>query len=135
MKKLIFLLSILLSVSLNSQTLLKNEESNALLFVKNDKRSQKFENYVWAKHGSAFDFNYFKENNKIEYLKELWYYSQSFYVKRNHFQSGETMDETMIDISRFDSTRKEDSEEIITISGFKDVIVLLPKNKLLFTND
>ena len=74
------------------------EQSNALLFVKNDKKSQKFEPYVRAKHGAGFDFEFFKTNNKIEYCKELWYYSQSFYVKRNYYKEGESLDETIIDI-------------------------------------
>ena len=111
------------------------EVTNALLFVKNDKKSQKFEPYVRAKHGAGFDFESFKKNNKIEYCKELWYYSQSFYVKKNHNKEGESLDETIIDISRFESYRNNNTESIITLDGFKDAIVLLPTSKLIFKND
>lgn len=135
MKKLIFLLSVFIAIGLKSQTLLTQEQSLALLKVKTDPHSQKFDPYVRAKHGASFDFYKFKTENKIEYYKELWYYSQSFSIKRNHFSTGETIDETMIDISRFDSVRKEDSEETVIIPGFKDVVVLLPSKKLIFKND
>lgn len=74
----------------------------------------------------------FKKNKPHEYLKELWYYSESFYVKRNHLQEGVTMDESMIDITRFESSRKEGEEAIILLPGFKDALVLLPINKLIY---
>ena len=42
------------------------------------------------------------------------------------------LDESIFDVSRFESYRKEDVESIITFPGFKDVIVLLPNNKLIY---
>jgi hypothetical protein len=42
------------------------------------------------------------------------------------------MDDSQIDISRFESQRKENEEVTIKIDGFKDVIVLLPTNKLIY---
>ncbi len=66
------------------------------------------------------------------YAKEMWYYTESFYVKRNYNNEGITLDESIIDISRFESQRKENEEAIVTLPGFKDVIVLIPNNKLIY---
>ena len=40
--------------------------------------------------------------------------------------------EEAIDISRFESNRKQNEEAIVIIPGFKDVIVLLPTTKLIY---
>jgi len=100
-----------------------------------DLNAKKFEPYVRAKHGAQFDFDSFKKNNKVEYYKELWYYSKSFSVKRNHFTEGFSLDESIIDISRFEYKRDENKEVMVFLDGFCDVIVLLPKSKLIFKND
>ena len=135
MKKLLILITMLITFALKGQSFYTTEQSQALLEIKNDKCAQNFEPYVRAKHGASFDFENFKKNQKMEFYKELWYYSKSFYIKKNHLNSGISMDETMIDISRFDSSRKSDEESIVKIDGFKYVIVLLPTKKLIFTND
>ena len=135
MKKLLILITMLITFAVKGQSFYTAEQSQALLGIKNDKSAQKFEPYVRAKHGAGFDFESFKKNQKMEFYKELWYYSKSFYIKNNYLSSGHSMDESMIDISRFDSARKFDEETIIKIDGFKDVIVLSPTKKLLFTND
>jgi len=77
-------------------------------------------------------FEEFKKNNYTIYRKELWYYSESFYIKRDKFTSGISLDESIIDISRFENQRKQNEEVIIEMPGFKDVLVLLPSNKLMF---
>ena len=135
MKKLLTILIVTVCSIGKAQSIYTVEQFSALSFVKNDKNSEKFEPYVRAKHGGGFDFELFKTNNKIQYYKELWYYSQSFYVKRNYLKDGITLDETIIDISRFDSQRTDSTETIVTLEGFKDVIVLLPTSKLIFKND
>ena len=66
------------------------------------------------------------------YAQEMWYFSESFYVKRDHLSSGIVLNEEIIDISRFESHRKDNEEAIVELLGFKDVLVLLPKSKLIY---
>lgn len=96
-------------------------------------KEKQFEPYVQFRHSStAAEYKTWKENNKFQYVKEMWYFSESFYIKRNHSASGEAMNEALIDISRFESNRKATEESIVVIPGFKDAIVLLPANKLIY---
>ncbi|MDI1354394.1 MAG: hypothetical protein PSX36_05730 [bacterium] len=88
--------------------------------------------YMWARHGGAEGLADFKKNNSHQYLKELWYYSKSFYVKRNYLLEGVVLDESIIDISRFESSRKESEEALVILPGFRDALVLLPLNKLIY---
>lgn len=92
----------------------------------------KFEKYMEFKHGGPQHYPTWKNNNKLQWTKEAWYYTESFYVKRNYFQTGEILDESIIDISRFENHRKENEEAVVELPGFKDVIVLLPENKLIY---
>ena len=85
-----------------------------------------------AKKGTPQDFKSWKSENKILYRKEIWYYSESFYIKRNASVTGTSIDASQIDISRFESNRKLNEESIVIIDGFKDAIVLLPTNKLIY---
>ncbi|MBK9283090.1 MAG: hypothetical protein IPM51_02085 [Sphingobacteriaceae bacterium] len=98
----------------------------------NPKKIQQFEPYMKWKHGSGDGFEAWKSTNKLQYAKEMWYYSESFYIKRNHIAKGETLDESIIDISRFENQRSKTEEVIVTLPGFKDVVVLLPENKLIY---
>jgi len=95
-------------------------------------KEKKFQPYVAVRHGGGQEFNTWKENNKYQYVKEMWYFSESFYMKRNVNSEGITMDESIIDISRFDQARKPSEEATISIPGYKDVIVLLPTDKLIY---
>ncbi len=95
----------------------------------NSAKIQMFEPYIAFKHT---DFKTWKENNKLIYWKELWYYTESFYVKRNYLKDGEVLNESIVDISRFEYLRKESEESIVELTGFKDVIVLIPNNKLIY---
>ena len=52
----------------------------------------KFTPYVSWQHGGAQGFETWKASNKIQYAKEMWYYSESFYIKRNASQEGVTME-------------------------------------------
>ncbi len=91
-----------------------------------------FQPYMEIRHNERGDYQTWKANNKFQYIKEMWYLTESFYIKRNVSASGETMNEALIDISRFENNRKQTEEAIVTIPGFKDAIVLLPANKLIY---
>ena len=89
--------------------------------------------YMLWRHQGTEGLDAFKKNQPHEYMKELWYYSESFYIKRDYLQNGERLDESIIDISRLDSQREEDTEFIVILPGFRDVIVLLPFKKLIYS--
>ena len=135
MKKLLLLitLSLLTISSIKSQTI-------DLGKLRVDPIKEKmYSPYVEYRHGFDADvitrsFQKWKEDNKYQYLKELWYYSESFYVIHHVNDEGITIDESTIDISRFDSVRDLTNEVSIPLNGagFNDTIVLLPINKLLF---
>jgi len=94
---------------------------------------QIFEKYLSFRHSfEPGGFIQWKANNPELYSKEMWYQSESFYIIRNHLASGLTMNEGMIDVCRFEHLRKEKDEVIVPFPGFKDVMVLLPKNKLIY---
>ena len=93
---------------------------------------QQFLPYMEWKHGGKEGFPAWKNTNKRLYALEMWYYSESFYVKRNYFQDGLTLDESIIDISRFEKNRKENEESVVVLPGYKDVLVMLPANKLIY---
>jgi hypothetical protein len=132
MKKILTLCLFFASLIIKSQIIFSQIEANELLSTKNDPKALVYEPYIISHHGGNFDINRFKKENSIQYSKELWYFSRSFLIKRNHFNSGYELSESIIDISRFESNRKEDSESTVIIDGFKDVIVLLPNNKLIY---
>ncbi|MCE3228160.1 MAG: hypothetical protein K0S32_2711 [Bacteroidetes bacterium] len=98
----------------------------------NPEKVKKFTPYLEFKHGGPSVFPSWKENNKLQYTKEMWYYSESFYVKRNALNEGITLNEEIVDVSRFESQRKENEEVTITLPGFKDVVVLLPGKNLIY---
>lgn len=83
-------------------------------------------------HGGPQAFSEWKSNNKILYAKEMWYYTESFYIKRNHYQQGSTINDAMIDVSRLENQRKQDEEVYVQFPGFKDAVVLLPSSKLIY---
>lgn len=98
----------------------------------NPESEKKFAPYMVTNHGGLDGLAQFKKSNPQNYLKELWYYSESFYVKRDHLADGYVLNEEIIDISRFEKSRKENEEVIVVVPGFKDVLVLLPANKLIY---
>jgi hypothetical protein len=98
----------------------------------NPVKVKQFTPYLQHRHGGAEGFEAWKSNNKLQYTKEMWYFSDSFYIKRNQLAEGISMDESQIDITRFENQRKENEEATITMPGFKDVIVLLPAKKLIY---
>lgn len=96
-------------------------------------KEQKFLPYLAVRHGGMPAIENWKKNNTYLYYQELWYYCESFYVKRNYLNEGVTLNESIIDISRFESSRKENEEAIVTLPGYKDVLVLLPASKLVYS--
>ena len=91
--------------------------------------------YLAARHGGLEALEIWKKSNTVQYYKELWYYCESFYIKRNHLSlnaGGVTLNEEIIDISRFEASRKENEEFVLVLPSFKDAIVLLPYSKLIY---
>jgi hypothetical protein len=95
-------------------------------------KEKKFQPYLEIRHGGHHTFMQWKSANRYEYIKEMWYFSESFYIKRNHFSEGVTLDESIIDIARFEDKRKQNEGAIIELPGFKDVIVLLPAKECFY---
>jgi len=98
----------------------------------NPEKVKKFSPYVEWKHGGAQGFPAWKSSNKMLYAQEMWYYSESFYIKRNVSGEGITLDESIIDVSRLENQRKQNEEVTVMMPGFKDAVVLIPGNKLIY---
>lgn len=88
--------------------------------------------YMMWRHSGSEGLAEFKKDRPHDYLRELWYYSESFYIKRDYFQVGASIDPAMIPIDRYESSRLESKEAVVVLPGYKDVLVLLPINKLIF---
>lgn len=101
-------------------------------FKPNPEREKMFLPYLAVRHGGEPATENWKKSNTVLYYKELWYYCESFYIKRNYYSSGVPMSESAIDISRYESFRKASEEFIVPLDGFKDALVLLPTSKLLY---
>jgi hypothetical protein len=98
----------------------------------NPEKVKQFTPYLQVRHGGVDGFEKWKSVNKLLYTKEMWYFSESFSVKRNYSPDGDRLDESMIDISRFERYRKQDEEAIVPMPGFKDALVLIPANQLIY---
>jgi hypothetical protein len=104
----------------------------------NPAKEKMYAPYLATRHGGMEALEIWKKSNTIQYYKELWYYCESFYVKRNHLSLGGgavVLNEEIVDISRFESSRKENDEFILVLPGFRDALVLLPYSKLIFKPD
>lgn len=95
-------------------------------------KEKKFLPYLEMRHGGAEATKKWKEENKYEYVKQMWYFTESFYVKRNQNSEGVVLDESIIDVTRFETERKQTAETTVVIPGFKDVIVLLPAQNCFY---
>jgi hypothetical protein len=95
-------------------------------------KEAKFSPYVEAKYSFQQNFTTWKQENRFLYIKEIWYHAESFYVIRNYSKEGVKIDESMIDVSRFESYRKENEQVTISLPGFTDAIVLLPGSSLIY---
>ena len=123
----IFLISFLTSFSQND-----NLKSFQVINLDSNKVNM-FVKYPRFKHDlQPGGFEQWKNDNPILYKKEMWYYTESFYIKRNFLPDGITLPEAAIDISRFESQRQTNAETTITLEGFKDVLVLIPGKDLIY---
>jgi hypothetical protein len=122
----IFFLSLLMAVSF----LTYSQQTEEIKL--NAEKVKMYTPYMQFKHGGPEGYPVWKNNNKMQYTKEMWYYTESFYVKRNHLSEGVVLNEEIIDISRFENQRKQNEEAIVILPGFKDVLVLIPANKLIY---
>lgn len=95
-------------------------------------KAQVYSKFVVWKHSHGQSFEDWKNANTMQYIKELWYYSESFYVKRDTFLTGVALNEAEFDVSRFESKRKQNEKSILTFPGSKDVIILIPANQLIY---
>jgi hypothetical protein len=131
MKHFLFITTILFStlfVSAQEQTDISSLKPDPV-------KEQQFLPYLSVRHGGPVAMQKWKESNTALYYKELWYYTESFHIVRNHRQEGIKLDEAGIDISRFESYRKENETYYLLLPGFRDAIVLTAKNKLKFKPD
>lgn len=121
----ISLLGLFLSLSFLSQSQVSEIKLNP-------ERVKMFTPYVEWKHGGKEKFESWKSTNKLLYTKEMWYYSESFYIKRNVHAEGQFLTDSYIDVSRLENQRKQDQEVVIDMPGFKDAVVLIPGNQLIY---
>lgn len=98
----------------------------------NPEKVKKLTPVLEHRHGGVKAFADWKAVNKLQYANEMWYFTESFYIKENQFPQGEKMNISGLDITRFENQRSKTEEVTITIPGYKDVLVLLPENKLLY---
>lgn len=105
------------------------------------KNEAKYAKFIQSDHGYNPNQNFeaWKKENKFLYIKEVWYYSESFYILRNSSPAVSidgtaniSMDDSQINISRWEYMRDANKEVTIKIDGFKDAIVLLPTSKLIY---
>jgi len=112
-----------------------SQTDNIDQFRPDAEKEKKYMKYVAVGHGGLENIESWKNSNTVLYYKELWYYAESFYIKRNYLEQGESLDESIIDVSRWENQRDATVEKIIILPGYRDVMVLLPKNKLKFRPD
>jgi hypothetical protein len=128
------IVSVLLGFSFSSvlgQSISNSSSDNKIVLDSN--KVKIFERYVQYNHSNdPGGFLQWKTNNPDLYIKEMWYYTESFYIKRNYLSQGITMDEGMIYVPRFEMQRMPTTEVIIEFPGYKDVMVLIPIDKLLY---
>lgn len=109
------------------------QNNNTQIIKLDPKKVQMYEKYLAFKKGSvAGGYDAWKASNPEDFTKEMWYQGQSFFIKKDHLSVGEELPEASIDVSRFEQHRKQNEEAIVILPGFKDALVLLPSNKLLY---
>src|SRR5688572_23536800 len=107
-----FIKSILLGLFLMTPVFSFSQAPSIEFKPENEK---KFAPYMAVRHGGPDGLAELKKNNMNQYLKELWYYSESFYIKRDQLNEGTSMVDAMFDISRFEIYRKETEEAIVPL--------------------
>ncbi|WP_317899720.1 hypothetical protein [Aurantibacillus circumpalustris] len=128
-------LTIVLFVLLSSFSYSQTNSLDPELLKPNPAKEKMYLPYLAARHGGFDALETWKKSNTIQYYKELWYFCESFYIKRNHLSlsaGSVELNEEIIDISRFESSRKQNEEFVLVLPSFKDAIVLLPYTKLVY---
>jgi hypothetical protein len=100
-------------------------------YMVSPQKEQAYLPYLAARHGGPEALLRWKQENRLQYRKELWYFAESFEIKRNHVQDGIVLDAAVIDISRFEHFRLAAADTTIVIPGYRDGLFLQAANKLL----
>lgn len=88
--------------------------------------------FMYWRHGGKESLEQFKKEQPHAYLKELWYYCESWFVAKDYSATGVALDLHVVDISRFEQYRKDSEPFYLVLPGYKDAIVLLPANQLIY---
>jgi hypothetical protein len=113
----------------------KAQQGSLSGFTPDPVKVQMFSPYLAAHYGGQQGLEALKSSDRFLYFRELWYFTESFSIVRNHLSQGITLDESIIDISRFEGQRKYDEEVIVILPGFKDALKLMPGKQLLHKPD
>ena len=49
-------------------------------------KEAKYSKFVESNHGMDQNFTTWKKENRFQYIKEIWYYAESFYIKRGRWE-------------------------------------------------
>jgi len=88
--------------------------------------------FLYWHHGGKEGLEEFKRDHPHEYLKELWYVCESWYIRKDYLPEGVALEPYVVCIERFESYRKETEEAYLVLPGCKDAIVFLPINQLIY---
>lgn len=88
--------------------------------------------FMYWRFGGPEGLQQFKTEHPHDYLKELWYYCESWYVVKDYAATGVPLDLYVVDISRFEHYRKETEVFYLVLPGYKDAIALLPTKQLIY---
>lgn len=88
--------------------------------------------FMYWRHGGKEGLAEFKQKEPHAYLKELWYYCESWQVAKDYAASGVALDLYVVDISRFEQYRKDSEPFYLVLPGYKDAIVLKPSKELIY---
>lgn len=88
--------------------------------------------FLYWHHGGKEGLATFKKEHPHDYLKELWYVCESWYIKKDYASTGVALDPYVVCIERFETYRKETEEAYLLLPGYKDAIVFLPVDKLIY---
>jgi len=98
-------------------------------------REKMFFPYLAVRHGGPDATLKWKESNTMQYYRELWYYCNSFVIQKNYSDEGVALPESIIDISRFESQRKQNETAVVILPGFRDALILKAGKDLVYKPD
>jgi hypothetical protein len=127
------ILRVKMTVFLSVITLLSFAQAPSIDALKPDPEKERmYRPYLAARHGGFDALEKWKQSNTVLYFKELWYFCESFTVIRNYNAQGIPLNESIIDITRFEGKRMHSISAIVQLPGFKDVLELKPETDLLY---